>query len=343
MLVAAERPLEVAHEPAAVGDAGERVGQRLPAGEAQRAQVGRVAGGEAPEHRDDAQPGEDHREQVEPREVVGDQQAQAEDGEGHGRQQRAAAHPLVGTHDVGGRPGGVGDEQEARGPAGLPDRAGVPGAEGVGHEVVGVRDAEQREAAAEQHPHPPEAPPPERHRAGDHAEQDRVAEGVGEVRGDLQRLAVGRAEHAAEDRGGAEGGHGQGGDRPVEPQRHAGRGDPPAGHEHQPGVGERVEDEPQRVARRRDRDGVLVPQDRRVEDVPRRPQQRGAADEPPGGPLLRLQRGAGEADERRADEDDVVAPATKEIGHRPGASRERGGRAGEQQHGHAHERQPGST
>ena len=156
--------------------------------------------------------------------------------------------------------------------------------------------------------------PVPRERADDHPEQDEVDERVGEVDRDLEPLARGGRAHALEDERGADRGDGERGDEPVHPQRArdvAGAGAQQREHADQH---QRREEQVAGVGRRRDRDLLRRPQDRRVVDLPQGPGGDAGADPAPG-PALAASVAAKPTHTHSpapASEDDVVAEAREE-------------------------------
>ena len=119
-----EDVLEVAHEAAAVAQAGERVGQRLRAAVAEHRQVDEEGHREAPDDRQHATAhAKRDREQVQAREVVGDEQRQREQREGDRHDEVAPAVQRARADVLRAHPRGPGEQQRRHRPAGLEDRA----------------------------------------------------------------------------------------------------------------------------------------------------------------------------------------------------------------------------
>ena len=313
-----QRVLEVAHQPPPVAEAGERIGQRLAPRVGKHREVREERHPEAPDDGEQRRPRQRDREQVQAREVVGDQQRQAQQREQRRDDEHAPALERPRAHVAGRHPGGPGEQERRRRPARLEDRARLPGAGGVAPEVDPVADAEDDEAEGQRAPGATGLPAGERDAAGDHAEQDEVAERVGEVGRNLDRLAAGALQDALEDDGGGERGDGQGGKRAVDPEARVEAGDPGAQQHRDRDVDDRVVAEPQDVRDRRNRDRVEVPEDDRVVDVAQRPSHDADAHRQPGGALIADLDAARQAGEAGSDEHDVVAPLLEQPRERPG-------------------------
>ena len=194
-----ERALEVRQQPAAVAQAGQRVGQGFAARVVEDRQVGEEGHREAPDHRQQRGPGQAHREQVQVAEVVGDQQREREQREQQRQHERPAPVERPSAHRSRARPGRDGHEQHRGRPAGLEHRAGLPAAGRVLEEVEAVAHPEGDAARGQRAPRGARLPAGQRDAAGDQADEHEVGHRVGEIGGDLQRLAAGRPQHALED------------------------------------------------------------------------------------------------------------------------------------------------
>ena len=210
---------------------------------------------------------------------------------GEGDREGGEAHrPAVldGHRAARGLPGGGREEHQARGPAAVPQARVDVGLVGDGDEVVGVGDPEEHDAQAQQRPGAIGAPAAQREGGDDDREQDEVADRVGEVRGDAERVAADRVQHGLQDDRGAHGAGGERGGQPVDPQRLRRPLDPRAQQQAQAGEDERVEGQVAGVGDRRHGDDGVVGEDERPVDVAAGPQQRAGADEAPApGPRAR--------------------------------------------------------
>ena len=269
---ARQLPLEHARERAAVAEAGERVGLRLLARRAQHRDVVGEREHRADHDREERRGGEADGDGIQPREAAVDEQAETAGAEAERHDD--PPQPLVGRDDGRGPrrlPGGAADQEQPEPPAGIEPGAGLVGAVRVADEVERVREPERRDAGEQQHPGAVQPPAGAGQGADDHADQDEVAERVGEVGGDLERLARGVLLHGVEDERRAGGGDGERRGDAVGPQRAGHVTRAAAQQRDDAGEHQRREQQVAGVGRRRDRDLVGRPQDRGVVDLAERP------------------------------------------------------------------------
>jgi hypothetical protein len=117
-----QRLAEVAHELAAVAQAGQRVGERLRASVGEHREVREERDAEAADDREERGPGQRDGEEVQPREVVGDQQHEAEQREERRDDERAPALERPRPDVLGRQPRGVGEQQRRGRPSRLEDQ-----------------------------------------------------------------------------------------------------------------------------------------------------------------------------------------------------------------------------
>ena len=272
-LVVGEPLLEVEDEPAPVAEPRQRVGERFLTGRLE--QLNALAEREdcAHDHHSDRGRRKSDRDHVEAHEVVVDEERQADQGEERGERERL---PAVGAHDPEprhGLPRSARDQHERSRPADVEDAALDVAALGGLVEVRGVGDREHRVAGGDERPGAVEAPAGQREHGDDEREQQKVGEGIGEVRRDDERAPSGRAQHLVEDDGSAERPDSECGDQPVEPEVALELADPLSEQECERHVADRVEGEPQEVRDGRDRNVLLGRQDDVVVEVAGRPER----------------------------------------------------------------------
>jgi hypothetical protein len=333
--------LEHARQRAPVAEPGQRVGRRLLARRAQHRDVVAEREHRARHHRQQRRGGEPDRHEVEPGHASVHEQRQPAGAEAQRHDDPAQA--LVG-HDRGRGarrlPRRGADRQHPEPPAGVePAARHVTGA-GVGHEVLRVGEPEQRRAGEQQHPGAVEPPAGRRERPDDHAEQHEVHQRVGEADRDLERPARRVLLDGLEDQRRAGRAHGERSGDPVRPQRARHLARAAAQQRDHAGQQQRREQEVAGVGRRRDRDLLRRPQDRRVVDLAERPGCDRRRDQQPGATLGTLapgERGPA-AQQRGHEQDDVVREAAEQ---RAGAEAEQHVRLPQHQPGR--DEQPGSA
>ncbi len=311
-MLGGEAVLEVAHQAAAVAEAGERVGQRL----ARRlgGHAGVVAEGQdhAQDRAQQRGGGEPDRERVEVLdEVAADEHGEPGEGGDRGHDHRAQAGGGGRGTLAAADPRGPA-EQEGRGrPQRVEQRAVDVGAERglVEEQAVGDRDGD--EAGADERPGAARAPAGEAEDAGDDGEQEQVADRVGDV-GQHQRAGLGgRADQRLEQEHGGDAGRGERGDEAVEPQPRAGAAEARAHQQHDRHVAGGIEAELEPVGQAR-RGGVLRVRVQRPVDLTGRPRREAEAEACPGDALAADQRGAGQTQQGADDGDGVVDPGAEE-------------------------------
>ena len=208
--------LQVAHQGAAVGQAGEAVGQRLAPAGAQQAQVlaeEHAAAGAGDEQR----PGGQQRGgQVHGGELADDEHRERDGGEGGGQGQRAPGD-LLDVAPRRGLPRGGRGQRRAQGPQRVDPRARDVGPEGrlVAEDRVGDDVGELAEA--EQQPRAVHAPAVEAEGHDDERDLQDVADRIGQVEGDVDRVALGEPGQGGEDERRHHRGGGQAADHAVQP------------------------------------------------------------------------------------------------------------------------------
>ena len=300
-----QRVVERAVQREAVAEPRERVRARLDARADEVGAAGPVGEREPDERRGERGGGEPEREQVDPLEVVVDEQREARQRE---PDRRDDAGQLVagGAPAHGGLPRGEADQQRAQRPADVEQRPGGVRALGDLHEVDRVGDGEDGDARAEEQPAAVHATAAGRHDADQRAEQDHVAERVGEVRRHRGGVTARRGVHGAEDDRRADRAGREGGDEAVQPQPRVQLRQPLAGEQQDAEVADGKEGEPQAVRDRGIRRFFEIGERELPVEVAARPQRERDADQRPGDPLVAAERAAGEAEHRRPDQRGVV-------------------------------------
>jgi hypothetical protein len=293
------RVLEVAHQRAAVGQAGEAVGERLVAARTQEAEV------LAEEHAaaragDEQRPGGQQRRG----EVHGGELADHEDGEGDGRegggQRQRPAGDLLDPPARRGLPRGERRQRRPQGPQRVDPRPRDVGAHGrlVAEHRVGDDVGELPEP--EQQPRAVRAPAVEAEGHHDERDQQDVADRVGEVEGDVDRVALGDPRQRGEHERGHHRGGGQAAHRAVKPLRGPDRAQARAQQHQQPGVDGDVAAEVQAVGDARVGRVVEVAEPQRPDEIAAGPEEQAEADERPCATLAAASGGREEA-HRAAD------------------------------------------
>ena len=159
-------------------------------------------------------------------------------------------------------------------------------------------------------------PRPAAMRADHGAEQDHVAERIGQVRRDRRCVAARRRLHRAEDDRRTDRSRGQRRDHAVQPQPRVQLRHPLAGEQQDADVADGEEPEPERVGDRGIGRLGEVGQHELPVEVAGRPQREGDADDRPRDPLAAAERAASDAQHRRADQDAVVDDLVHRPGHR---------------------------
>jgi hypothetical protein len=116
----------VAHEPPAVAEAGQGVGERLLARVMQHREVREEGHAEAPDDREQRGPGQPDREEIEAAEVVRDEQHEPEQRERERDDEHAPALERAGADVLRRQPCCPREQQGGGRPAGLEHRAGLP-------------------------------------------------------------------------------------------------------------------------------------------------------------------------------------------------------------------------
>ena len=227
--------LEVAHQGAPVGQGGQAVGERLVAARAQQVEVlakEHAAAGAGDEQRGR---GQQRGGEVDGRELADDEHRERDGGEPGGERQRAAGD-LLDRPARGALPRGTRDQHGAQGPQRVDPGARDVGAdrrlvaEGrVGHDVRQLPEAEEQPRAVH-------APAVEAEGHDDERELQDVADRIGEVEGDVDRVALGDPRQRGKDERGDDRCRGQAAHRAVEPLRGADRAQAGAQQEQQAGV-----------------------------------------------------------------------------------------------------------
>ena len=217
---ARQRVLEVGHQAAAVAQPGERVRERLAAAVRQHALVLDEHEGGSHQHQQQRHAGEGHRQPVEAGEVVIRQQPDganpAHDRDDHHPQ----AVVLEGAGAPDRLPGSQADEQRRGRPQRVHPGVVVPRPVGCLDEVDGVADGVEGQAEPEHEPRAPGVPAGEPEDRDDHAQQEQVADGVGEARdhGGAQIAGAALVDDRAVGEGGGECCRRHGADQAVQPQ-----------------------------------------------------------------------------------------------------------------------------
>ena len=212
-----EDVLEIGHERTAVAQAREPVDERLAPARAQHPEILVVRHRQPDEHRDEGGRREPEREQVDLREVVVHEQHQADRREHERQTDRSPALPVAGAGARRGQPRGPGDDDRGERPARIEEPPVAVAPDGVRVDVQRVADREDREARCDPRPSAVQ-PPRHRDRAPDEAEQQQVAERIGEVRRDAGRRPRQRVGQRVVEQGRAERRERERADRAVDPQ-----------------------------------------------------------------------------------------------------------------------------
>ena len=232
-------------------------------------------------------------------ELADDEHGERDGGEARGERQRAA-RDLLDRPARGALPRGARDEHGAEGPQRVDPRARDVGAdrrlvaEGrVGHDVGQLPEAEQQPRAVH-------APAVEAEGHDDEGELQDVADRVGEVEGDVDRVALGDSRQRREDERGDDRCGGQAAHGAVEPLRGADRAQAGAQQEQQPGVHREIAAEVEAIGDTGVGRVLEIAQPQRPHEVAARPKEQAEADERPRAPLP-SPRGGGEQAHRAAD------------------------------------------
>ena len=197
-------------------------------------------------------------------------------------------------------PRGGRGQHGAQGPQRVDPRARDVGADGrlvaegrVGDDVGQLPEAEQQPRAVH-------APAVEAEGHDDERELQDVADRIGEVEGDVDRVALGDPGQRGEDERGDDRGGGQAAHRAVEPLRGADRAQARAQQQQQAGVDRDVAAEVQAVGDARVGRVLEVAEPQRPHEVAARPEEQAEADERPRAALA-APHGGGEQAHRAAD------------------------------------------
>ena len=243
-----EHCLQVGHEPPAVAETGEHVRDRLLAGEREESPVLAERDREPQEDEQEAAGGEAHRQHVDAREVVDDEDADGDDRARDGNRQERATVDLELSLFARVDPGRERDQQRRGRPQGVDE---APLLVGVDLEQVdAVCDRRREDAETEDQPATVELPAGEREDAEDGRQQQDVAERVGEVRRDRAARALEGPEDDLDEHGRAERRRGHGRREPVEPERSGERPCPALHQQHDRDVRQRIERDPAEVGER---------------------------------------------------------------------------------------------
>ena len=252
---------------AAVRQPGEVVGQRLAAGLAELADLAE-GHRRARDREHDGRGGERHGDLVLLAE--GRRREHADGDERRDRRDRERPPFADAGVAVGQRlPRGERDDEERDRPDGVEPGALDVGVVGGLDEVDRVRDAVAEQPEAEERPGAARTPAGHAEHAHDRRDQQQVADRVGEVDRDDERLAAGVGDQDVVGDRGAEGGGGEARDEAVEPRAAVEVARAAADEGHQRDPAQRVEAEPQRVGERDVRD-VAVGVDDAEADVAHR-------------------------------------------------------------------------
>jgi hypothetical protein len=301
-----ERLFEVVHEPPAVGEPTQPVGQRLRVAAVQEHDV-LTEGQGAARHRGQQTGG---GERAGERGQVGDppveQEGERDDGApGRNQDRHAMAAHLAGAPRL---PGGDAHGQHARRPEGVDDRPVRVDAGVLDVAVDRVADRGQHEAEREQRPCAPGAPARDAQSDADRAEEQQVPGGIGERHGNRQRLPLGGVQDRPEQQRGHQRRERQAADRAIQPQRGAEAPQARTQEQHEPDVGERIGRQIQDVGDVRIRRVVELVVVQRPGQVGRRPHGEARGQERPRAALCRHGERARGAHRDPAPHEEVVDP-----------------------------------
>ena len=213
---------------------------------------------------------------------------------------------LGGGAALGRLPGGQADEQGRGRPAGVQQRALDVGALGGLDQVDHVAQRVEREAHPEHDPGPAGPPAREAEDRDDHAEQDRVAERVGQVGEHRGHVARGGADDRLVGHGEGDRRHRHRADHAVEPEARADACEARAHQQHEHHVAGRVPGQPERVGDARVGRVGIVGVDDGPDDVRRGPAHDAGAHQGPGQALLAHGGRAPQAEGGAGEEQPVV-------------------------------------
>ena len=215
-LRAALRLGEILEQPAPIAESGQGVGERLLAAQPNHPEVVEEDENQPQDQRADAGGAERQGERVNPNPVVVDEHGQSGEAEERRRRQELPAFdPRAEPHRR--RPRGDGEEHEREQPPQVEQRPERIRVRRDPEEIRSVGEREAGEAGGDQQPLAPRPPAGHRKHADDEREQHHVAERVGEIRRDRQRVPAGRLDDRPEGDRRSDGGDAQSADRTVQP------------------------------------------------------------------------------------------------------------------------------
>ena len=202
---AGEHVVEVGDQPAAVPEMCERIGDRehLDAGRDRCVLPERQE--RSDQHEPDGRRGQDESEQVELTEVIVDEHGQRYQRADDRRRCQRSSLQLDPARAARADPGGNGEKDPHQRPQDVEQRSFLVGADRGGPQVDGVRHTRGEEGEADHHPLEPGRPAGQPEDAGDEREEHDVAERVGEIGGDRERLALGVVERHLQQEGRTDG------------------------------------------------------------------------------------------------------------------------------------------
>ena len=308
-----QRP-EVLHQAAAIGEPGQRVGERLVHALPQ-VQLGFAEGERHPRHHRQQGRQRQHRGAGRDREVaVGEEDADRRQRrerrhQGDPEPSRAAA-PAHG----GRQPGSGGEQQDAERPGGVEQAVFDVGALGGLQQVDDVGAGEDDKPEPERQPAQPRAPATEGGDGDDQREQRQVGDRVGEVGRRRGGVAAGRGgDDRPQGQRARQGGDGAGGDQAVEPAHRREGAELIADQGDQPRVGDRVEGEIAGVGRGGDRQ-FAAPGDRgRVIDFSGRVGDQRRPEQGPAEPFAPDHQRPHQARRCRAQHQRVIEPGAEQF------------------------------
>ena len=215
-LRAALRLGEILEQPAPIAESGQGVGERLLPAQPNHPKVVEEDENQPEDQRADAGRAERQGERVNPNPVVVDEHGQSGEAEERRRRKELPAFdPHSEPHRR--RPRGDGEEHEREQPTQVEQRPERIRVRRDPEEIERVGEREAGEAGGDQQPLPPRPPAGHRKHADDEREQHHVAERVGEIGRDRQRVPAGCLDDRPEGDRRSDGGDAQSADRTVQP------------------------------------------------------------------------------------------------------------------------------
>ena len=309
--------VHVAHQRAPVAEPGEGIRQRLVTARREHGEVLGEGDAQAQDHGHHRRGGEREGDGVDAVKMVVHQHGQAGRADDRGdREQRPALDARTGRAD-GGLPGSQRQQREGDRPAGVEERFLDVGAVRRLVQVDRVDDRERDQAGGDQGPRTARPPAAQADHADHEGEQQRVAEGEGEVRQHGAGRPAGLGEHHGEHERASDSGDAECPDQTVEPDARREAADLIAGEQDECDECAGVEADVERVAHRRIGHDVEAGEHERPVQVGRPEAHDAEREHQPGRAGAGDKGRPGEAAHERAELDEVVAPVAQPA-QRPG-------------------------